>query len=74
MLTLFLIIAAIFGPIAGVMAYLITYEEYSHHFLDRREVIGRSLTTALVTVAFFVVLFAIVGYLLDHRARSGSPL
>ncbi len=74
MLTLFLMIAAIFGPIAGVMAYLITYQEYSHHFLDRREIIGRSLVTALVTVAFFVVLFALVGFLLDHLAQSGSPL
>lgn len=74
MLTLFLMIGAIFGPIAGVMAYLITYEEYSHHFLDRRETIGRSLSTALVTAAFFVILFAIVGYVLDRLAQSGSPL
>jgi len=74
MLLLFLLIGAVFGPIAAAMAFLITYDELSHHHLARRDLIGRSLSTALVTLAFFLVLFAVVGYVLDRLAQSGSPL
>ena len=74
MLSLFLIIGAIFGPIAGAMAYLTTYEEYSHHHLARRDLIGRSLTTGLVTLVFFLVLFTLVGYVLDRLSQAGSVL
>ncbi len=74
MFSLFLAIGAIFGPIAGAMAFLITYEEYGRHYLARREAVGRSLAMALVTLAFFFVLFALVGYVLDRLAQSGSIL
>ncbi len=62
--TLFVVIAAVFSPLAAVMAFLITYEEYSHHHLGRRELLGRSLGAAAVTLVFFLLLVSLVGGLL----------
>ncbi len=61
MVTLFAVIAAIFSPLAAVMAFLITYEEYSHHHLDRRELLRRSLGAAVVTLVFFLLIVSLVG-------------
>ncbi len=60
------LIGLMFCPLAGAMAFLITYEEYSHHHLERRVVVWRSLGMALVTALFFGVLSLALAVLLPH--------
>jgi hypothetical protein len=38
-----LVVGIIFGPLPAAMAFVITYEEWSHHGLARPELIKRSL-------------------------------
>jgi len=49
-------IAAIFSPLAAIMAFLITYEEYLHHYSDKRKALKTSLEAAFFTLIFFLVL------------------
>jgi len=49
-------IAAIFSPLAAIMAFLITYEEYIHHYPDKRKALKMSLETAIFTLVFFLAL------------------
>ena len=62
--TVLFLIGIIFGPLAAAMAFVITYEEWSHHGLPRPELIKRSLQMAIVTLGFFVVLSVAVGVLM----------
>lgn len=64
MLGLGLVLAAMAAPIAGAMAYVITYEEYQHHGFDRGRLIRYCLRVAAVTFAFFAALSMIVAWLL----------
>lgn len=47
------IIGAIFGGLAALMAYLIAYEEYLHHFPDRKTTRRMAIESALVAFVFF---------------------
>lgn len=58
-----LTLGLIFSPLAGLMAFLITYEEYQHHFSDRRRVMRASLEAGAFTCLVFLLLSAIVGIL-----------
>ena len=49
-----IIIGLIFSPIGAVMAFLITYEEYTHHYADQRKIFRQAVKTAVFT--FFVLL------------------
>ncbi|HTR31719.1 MAG TPA: hypothetical protein VMH27_20745 [Puia sp.] len=59
-----LLLGLIAGTVAGVMAYLITYNEYQHHFKGRRVVI-ESLKSAAVAFLFFLALTIVLCLLLD---------
>ena len=65
MLSLFVLIGAIFGSLAAAMAFLNTYEEFSHHGLSRRDLLRRSLGTAAMTLVFFLAAAMLVGWLFD---------
>jgi len=54
-------IAVTFSLLAAVMAFLITYEEYRHHYLDKQTV----LKTALNAAGFTLVVFLALGLLLS---------
>ena len=58
-----------FSPIAGFMAYLITYEEYRRHFPDRGRAVRESLRTGIATFLIFVALGLIVTALLPWITR-----
>lgn len=45
-----------FALLAGILAFVITYEEYSHHHLGARTVAQHALRTGVVALAFFVLL------------------
>jgi hypothetical protein len=47
--------ALVFAPLAAAAAFVITYAEYAKHFVDKRQVLKRSLKTALVTLVFFLI-------------------
>ena len=59
-------IAAIFGCLAALMAYLITYNEYAHHFNDKREVIKTAVKTAIITFIFFLGLGLVLAIVLPR--------
>lgn len=59
----------LFSPIAAVLAYLITFDEYRKHFPDRRRAVRESLRSAGVTLLFFLVLGAVLSPLLARLGR-----
>lgn len=61
-LGLFLAIGLIFGPLAGLAAFLITYEEYSHHGFERGRLIRESLGAAVYAACVMVILVVVAGY------------
>lgn len=71
MLTLLIAIGLVFAPLGALAAFLITYEEWSHHALPRRTVLGRSVAAALVAGAFLLAISAIVGVVLSADLPPG---
>jgi hypothetical protein len=61
---LFLGIGGVFGFIAGLMAYLITYNEYMHHYQTKKEPRMMAFEAALVAFTFFFLMSLISGYIL----------
>ena len=51
-----LCISAIFSPLASIMAFSISYEEYRHHFPEKGKIIKKAFETAFFTLAFFLAL------------------
>jgi hypothetical protein len=58
--------ALLFSPLAGVTAFLITFEEHSRHRLSRRETLTHALRAAAVAVVAFAVLALALGVLLPR--------
>ena len=58
---LLLIIGLIFGSLGALMAYLITYKEWIHHYTSPEIPRKMALETALFTFIFFLVVCLIVG-------------
>lgn len=58
----FLLIGAVFGGLAALMAFLITYEEHSRHRLSRPMLLRLALETALAALLFFLALALAVGW------------
>ena len=54
------------GLLAGLIAFLITYEEYRHHYLDRRAPLRHGLQAAAFAAGVFVLLTILVGWALTH--------
>ena len=46
-------IGFVFALLAGLAAFLITYEEYARHYPDRRIAFRKSMHMAFVSFAFF---------------------
>ena len=51
-----LIVGLILTPIAALMAFLGAYEEYSHHFIDKK----KPLKLAIEAAVFAFILFGII--------------
>jgi len=47
-----IVIVLIFSPLAATMVFLITYNEYIHHFTDKKRPFKEAVNAAVV--AFFV--------------------
>ena len=57
-------IAAVLSLLAAVMAFLITYAEYAHHYLDKRKVFKTALEAAVFTFVVFLALGLLLGIIL----------
>lgn len=72
-ISLFLGLGAPFGALAGAMAYVILYGEYSRHFpKNPRRARRMALEGALIAFLVFVVLAAVSGYVIV-RYMTRSP-
>jgi len=49
-------------PIAAVMAFLITYEEYSHHYTDKKKPLKFAFEAAIFTFIVFGILSLLVSF------------
>jgi len=54
-----------FALIGSVMAYLITYNEYVHHYPTKKEPMKMSLEAAILTFAVFSVISIFVVYIFE---------
>jgi H+/Cl- antiporter ClcA len=59
---LFLGIGVVFGFLASLMAYLITYNEWVHHYPTKKEPRKIALEAAIFTFIFFFLISLIAGY------------
>jgi len=55
-----ILIGLIFSPIAAAMAFFITYEEYSHHFTDKKKSLKAAFEAAIFTLIIFGILSLLV--------------
>ena len=63
---LLLSLGVIFGLLAGLSAFLITWGEYEHHQMEPKQLWRMSLESALFAFLLFLGLTLIAGYLLDR--------
>jgi len=65
-LTFFIItIGLIFSLVAALMAFLVTYGEYSRHFMAKSRALKISIETASVIFAVFFIITIIAGLVLS---------
>jgi purine-cytosine permease-like protein len=57
-------IAVILSLLASAAAFVITYEEYVHHYPDKRKVLKTALKTAVFTLIFFLALGLLLAIML----------
>ena len=58
-------IGAIFSLLASIMAFLISYNEYQHHYPSSKLPLRMSLSTAVFTFIFFLLLSIVGGVFLN---------
>jgi len=51
-----LLIGLMLCPIAAVMAFLITYDEYSRHYTDKKKPLKLAFEAAIITFIVFGIL------------------
>jgi len=62
--TIIVFIAAVAGCFAGAMAYLISYEEYLHHFPDKRKPRRLALQAGVFAFLFFLGIGLVLAFVL----------
>ncbi len=65
-----LIIAVPMSIIAAVMAFIITYEEYRHHYPDKRMAIKHGVETAVITMLALIVIVLIFSFFCRYLFQS----
>lgn len=59
-----LVVGLVFAPLAALMAFLITYGEYQHHYPDKVMPRKLALEAAAGTFIFFLILSIVIGWFL----------
>ncbi len=57
-----MLIGLMLCPIAAAMAFLITYEEYSHHYTDKKRPLRLAFEAAIFTFILFGILSLLVSF------------
>ena len=61
-ITIYMVIGLFFSPIAGAMAFLIFYNEYLHHYPNKKQPLKIALEAAFITFILFFILSIIGGF------------
>lgn len=61
-----LLIGLFFAPLAGIIAFLITYEEYSHHFSDKKKPKKLAFEAGMTAFIFFLLLSIFIGLIINN--------
>lgn len=69
-LKLTILLLVIFAPLAGIMSFVITYMEYSHHFPDKRSVFEKSKSMGIITFIVFSILTILFSLILDYYVNK----
>jgi hypothetical protein len=67
-LRFFALIGVIFGVLAAMMAFIITFGEYTHHYPDARTPRRLAMEAALVTFVFFLLMAMLAGVFFSVNA------
>jgi len=59
-------IGLVFSPLAALMAFLMTYNEYSHHYSDNKIPLKRSIEAGVFTFIVFMIISALIGWFLSR--------
>jgi len=62
---IFGLIGAVFGVFAMLMTYLITYNEYAHHYTTKKEPRRMATQAGIFAFVFFFVLSLLIGFVLS---------
>ena len=54
-------IGLVFSPLAALFTFLMTYNEYQHHFPDKRQTIKMATEAAIFTFLIFMALCFLIG-------------
>ena len=65
MIVLFLLFGVIFGLLGGLMAFLITWNEWQKHKFKGKKLFKESFKTGLFTFMVFVIISLIAGYVIS---------
>lgn len=70
-LTFFIItIGLVFSLVAALMAFLVTYGEYSRHFMSKSRALKISFETAFIVLIVFAIIAVIMGVLFPKMLRT----
>ena len=59
------LIGLLFSPLAALMTFIITYEEYKHHFSENKTSAKKALGTALITFLIFLTLSFLISIIIN---------
>jgi len=57
-------IGLVFSPLAALLAFLLTYNEYQHHFPDNKKPIKMATEAAIFTFFIFMTISLLIGIIL----------
>jgi hypothetical protein len=66
MLVFSIVIGIIFGFLAALAAFVITYNEYEKHKFAGKRLFMQAFQTAIFTFFIFLLLSVLIGFLLTH--------
>jgi uncharacterized membrane protein len=64
-----LVIGIPFSLMAGMFVFLLSYREYSHHFVDKKKLLKLSLESACFAFIFFIILSLVIGTALSRMFK-----
>ena len=65
-MALYLALGTSFGFLGGLAAFLITLEEYQHHFIDKKKALRHSIESGLFAFFIFLGIAMLVGFIFSY--------